>query len=213
MLSSLPPDVEVPLPLGEEVEPVVWGGAALGLEVLAAGSPVIDPLPLGLPCAETPEAVTVKTTNTTTNDFMLSLPATLRRGDQFVSHDDDDRIATHELPYTETCEAKFEHGVSDQRGNVDWQHENAFSIPKDNNVSQPQFQTCAHPDLRRACRRYFARAADGPHPSGTPRIWNAYNDPKLPNTKQLSASLKRLRATSSGSSWARGLPGKKTELG
>jgi len=71
MLSSLPPDVEVPLPLGEEVEPVVWGGAALGLEVLAAGSPVIDPLPLGLPCAETPDWVTVKTTNTAASNFML----------------------------------------------------------------------------------------------------------------------------------------------
>jgi len=53
ILSSLPPDVEVPLPLREELEPVVLLGSALGLDVLAAGSPVVEPRPLGLPCANT----------------------------------------------------------------------------------------------------------------------------------------------------------------
>ena len=45
----------MPLPLIDEVEPVVAGGSALGLDVLAAGSPVMDPRPLGLPCAKATE--------------------------------------------------------------------------------------------------------------------------------------------------------------
>src|SRR4051812_47993836 len=49
ILSSFPPDVDVPLPLREDVDPVVGGGLALGFDVLAAGSPVMDPRPLGLP--------------------------------------------------------------------------------------------------------------------------------------------------------------------
>ncbi len=54
-LASLPPDVDVPLPLGFDratlpvVVPVF--GAVPGVAELAAGSPVIDPRPLGLPCA------------------------------------------------------------------------------------------------------------------------------------------------------------------
>ena len=55
MLRSFPPDVDVPLPLVDELEPVVAGGWALGLDVLAAGSPVMDPRPLGLPCAKATE--------------------------------------------------------------------------------------------------------------------------------------------------------------
>jgi hypothetical protein len=47
-LSSLPPEVDVPLPLG--FDPVVVPlGAAAGLAELAAGSPCIDPRPLGAP--------------------------------------------------------------------------------------------------------------------------------------------------------------------
>ena len=51
-LSSRPPDVDVPLPLrlGVVALPVV--GAEPGLAELAAGSPAVDPRPLGAPpCA------------------------------------------------------------------------------------------------------------------------------------------------------------------
>lgn len=57
MLSSLPPDVDVPLPLIDDLEPVVGAGAALGLEELAAGSPLVEPRPIGLPWANAKEAV------------------------------------------------------------------------------------------------------------------------------------------------------------
>ena len=70
MLSSFPPDVDVPLPLEDELEPVVWGGAALGFALLAAGSPVTDPLPLGLPCAQTLEMPT-RTKTVAMNTFKL----------------------------------------------------------------------------------------------------------------------------------------------
>jgi hypothetical protein len=48
-LSSLPPDVDVPLPLGPGfiVLPVV--GEVPGVAELAAGSPAVDPRPLGAP--------------------------------------------------------------------------------------------------------------------------------------------------------------------
>lgn len=48
-LSSLPPEVDVPLPLGfdRDAAPVV--GADWGVDELAAGSPVVDPRPLGPP--------------------------------------------------------------------------------------------------------------------------------------------------------------------
>jgi hypothetical protein len=52
IFSSLPPDVEVPLPLVGELEPTVGAGSALGLAELAAGSPLTDPRPLGFPCAD-----------------------------------------------------------------------------------------------------------------------------------------------------------------
>jgi hypothetical protein len=54
-LASLPPDVDVPLPLGfalvelPVVAPVF--GEADGVAELAAGSPDIEPRPLGAPCA------------------------------------------------------------------------------------------------------------------------------------------------------------------
>jgi hypothetical protein len=47
--------MDVPLPLIDDLEPVV--GAALGLEELAAGSPLVEPRPLGLPWANAKEAV------------------------------------------------------------------------------------------------------------------------------------------------------------
>jgi hypothetical protein len=52
-LASLPPEVEVPLPLrlGFIELPVV--GDVPGVEELAAGSPVVEPRPLGAPlCAK-----------------------------------------------------------------------------------------------------------------------------------------------------------------
>ena len=52
IFSSLPPDVDVPLPLAEELEPTVGAGSALGFALLAAGSPLVEPRPLGLPCAK-----------------------------------------------------------------------------------------------------------------------------------------------------------------
>jgi hypothetical protein len=52
-LASLPPEVDVPLPLrlGFIAFPVVLGEVP-GVAELAAGSPVVDPRPLGMPlCA------------------------------------------------------------------------------------------------------------------------------------------------------------------
>jgi hypothetical protein len=59
-LASLPPEVEVPLPLrlGFIELPVV--GEVFGVAELAAGSPVVDPRPLGTPvcaCANAPKSV------------------------------------------------------------------------------------------------------------------------------------------------------------
>ena len=52
LLSARPPEVELPLPLGPDAAPVVPLGAALGFSELAAGSPVVEPRPLGPPlCA------------------------------------------------------------------------------------------------------------------------------------------------------------------
>ena len=52
LLSSRPPDVELPLPLAFDDEPVVPLGAARGFAELAAGSPVVEPRALGPPlCA------------------------------------------------------------------------------------------------------------------------------------------------------------------
>lgn len=51
-LSSFPPEVDVPLPLAFGVIPVVAFGSAPGFAELAAGPPVVDPRPLGLPCAQ-----------------------------------------------------------------------------------------------------------------------------------------------------------------
>jgi hypothetical protein len=50
-LSSRPPEVDVPLPLGFDLVdvPVVADGAVPGVAELAAGSPVVAPRPLGLP--------------------------------------------------------------------------------------------------------------------------------------------------------------------
>jgi hypothetical protein len=48
-LSSLPPDVEVPLPLGFDFIEFPVVGAEPGVAELAAGSPVVAPRPLGPP--------------------------------------------------------------------------------------------------------------------------------------------------------------------
>jgi hypothetical protein len=46
-LASLPPDVDVPLPLGFGFIAFPVVGALPGVAELAAGSPVVDPRPLG----------------------------------------------------------------------------------------------------------------------------------------------------------------------
>jgi hypothetical protein len=52
-LSSLPPDVEVPLPLGFDFIELPLVGEVPGVAELAAGSPVVAPRPLGAPaCAK-----------------------------------------------------------------------------------------------------------------------------------------------------------------
>jgi hypothetical protein len=61
-LASLPPEVDMPLPLrlGFIELPVV--GEVPGVAELAAGSPVVDPRPLGTPlcaCAKAPQSVSV----------------------------------------------------------------------------------------------------------------------------------------------------------
>jgi hypothetical protein len=53
LLSSRPPDVELPLPVAFDDEPVVLLGAARGFAELAAGSPVVEPRPLGPPLCAT----------------------------------------------------------------------------------------------------------------------------------------------------------------
>jgi hypothetical protein len=50
-LSSLPPDVEVPLPLGFDFIELPVVGAEPGVAELAAGSPVVAPRPLAAPAA------------------------------------------------------------------------------------------------------------------------------------------------------------------
>jgi len=72
LFSSLPPDVEVPLPLG--FDPVVVPvGAALGLAELAAGSPAIEPRPLEVPsCASEKEEQPSRTLKIVTKSFMAS---------------------------------------------------------------------------------------------------------------------------------------------
>src|ERR1700684_3234191 len=71
-LASLPPELDVPLPLREEL-PVVAPefGAVEGFAELAAGSPVTEPRPLGPPCAcaRLPESA-ITTDTTTAADFM-----------------------------------------------------------------------------------------------------------------------------------------------
>jgi hypothetical protein len=56
-LSSRLPEVDVPLPLGLDFIPLSVVGDELGVAELAAGSPVLDPRPLGPPgvCAKANE--------------------------------------------------------------------------------------------------------------------------------------------------------------
>lgn len=71
-LASLPPELEVPLPLVDRTElPVVVPefGAEDGLAELAAGSPVVEPRPLAS-CAWARVSEAKRATHTTTVDFM-----------------------------------------------------------------------------------------------------------------------------------------------
>jgi hypothetical protein len=81
-LSSRPPEVDVPLPLGFDFVALPVVGEELGAAELAAGSPVVDPGPLGPPavCASAsvehnaraePKAIGVS--------FIASIPSANRR--------------------------------------------------------------------------------------------------------------------------------------
>jgi hypothetical protein len=74
-LSSLPPDVEVPLPLGLDFIELPVVGAAPGVAELAAGSPVIAPRPLGPPaCASATLLETAKVEATANVASFISDP-------------------------------------------------------------------------------------------------------------------------------------------
>jgi hypothetical protein len=61
-LASLPPEVEVPLPLGLDLLELPVVGDVPGVAELAAGSPVVEPRPLGAPlCAWAKVPVDAKT--------------------------------------------------------------------------------------------------------------------------------------------------------
>jgi hypothetical protein len=51
-LASLPPDEDVPLPLGFAFEELPTVGEVPGVAELAAGSPIVEPRPLGPPLFE-----------------------------------------------------------------------------------------------------------------------------------------------------------------
>jgi hypothetical protein len=69
-LASLPPEVEVPLPLGFGFIELPVVGDELGVAELAAGSPVTEPRPLGVPlcaCATVPGSA-----STSANEMVVS---------------------------------------------------------------------------------------------------------------------------------------------
>jgi hypothetical protein len=75
--SSLPPEVDVPLPLGFDPfeAPLVAPGAALGLAELAAGSPAVEPRPLGPPLwAKATEQPATTAIMTIATRFISKLP-------------------------------------------------------------------------------------------------------------------------------------------
>lgn len=75
-LASLPPELDVPLPLREELFVVAPEfGAVEGFAELAAGSPVTEPRPLGPPCAcARPPESAIATNTPATVDFMRGIP-------------------------------------------------------------------------------------------------------------------------------------------
>jgi hypothetical protein len=75
-LASLPPEVEVPLPLGFGFIELPVVGEAPGVAELAAGSPVVEPRPLGAPpwaCAKVPASANAKA-NAMVVSFMAAPP-------------------------------------------------------------------------------------------------------------------------------------------
>ncbi|TYO64188.1 hypothetical protein FXV83_22705 [Bradyrhizobium hipponense] len=78
-MSSLPPEVEVPLPLGLGLvaAPVV-GESARGVAELAAGSPVTAPRPLGAPPCASADPATNKLTIIAANTARMRLSMFLR---------------------------------------------------------------------------------------------------------------------------------------
>jgi hypothetical protein len=78
-LASLPPELDVPLPLGPAFIPLPVVGEVPGVAELAAGSPVVAPRPLGtwVWALATPAESTKAATRATAGWFMTgSFPAT-----------------------------------------------------------------------------------------------------------------------------------------
>jgi hypothetical protein len=78
-LASLPPELDVPLPLGVDLTALPVVGDDLGVAELAAGSPVTAPRPLGPPdCAKA--APEQSTTAAITAGFMTFMARSLSFG-------------------------------------------------------------------------------------------------------------------------------------
>jgi hypothetical protein len=75
-LSSLPPDVEVPLPLGFDCIELPVVGELAGLAELAAGSPTVAPRPLGPPVCASASPLETRKADATANiaSFMSGPP-------------------------------------------------------------------------------------------------------------------------------------------
>jgi hypothetical protein len=75
-LSSLPPDVEVPLPLGFDFVELPVVGDVPGVAELAAGSPVVAPRPLGPPLCASAKLLETARADATANvaSFMSDPP-------------------------------------------------------------------------------------------------------------------------------------------
>ncbi|QOZ11311.1 hypothetical protein XH96_30160 [Bradyrhizobium sp. CCBAU 51765] len=78
-MSSLPPEDDVPLPLGfDRLAVPVVGVSTRGLAELAAGSPVTAPRPLGAPpCARADPAANTVMATTANPAFISVLPVSL----------------------------------------------------------------------------------------------------------------------------------------
>jgi hypothetical protein len=78
----LPPEVDVPLPLVDDLDPALGLGSAEGFAELAAGSPLIAPRPLGVPWAKANELLR-RMVKAIVVRFMVFL---LKRINQWTAH-------------------------------------------------------------------------------------------------------------------------------